>query len=106
MTKPITAAAALVLVQQGRIGLDEPVDRLLPELAHRRALVRTDTALTDTVRADRPITVRDLLTLYSRPESMSTHNRHAEDGCRRTARSSLADGTQARQDLVTNDLII
>jgi CubicO group peptidase (beta-lactamase class C family) len=63
MTKPITAVAALVLISQGCFGLDEPVDRLLPELGSRRVLRRMDGALTDTVTADRPITVRDLLTL-------------------------------------------
>ena len=37
-TKPITAAATLVLAAEGLVGLDEPVDRLLPELADRRVL--------------------------------------------------------------------
>src|SRR5207249_11440926 len=36
MTKPITAAAAMILVEECRLRLDEPVDRLLPELADRR----------------------------------------------------------------------
>src|SRR5205807_6507202 len=34
VTKPITAAAAMVLVDDGLLRLDEPVDRLLPELAN------------------------------------------------------------------------
>ncbi len=38
MTKPITAAAALTLVEDGTIGLDDPVDGWLPELAERRVL--------------------------------------------------------------------
>ena len=38
MTKPITAAAGLVLVEDGTIGLDDPVDGWLPELAERRVL--------------------------------------------------------------------
>jgi CubicO group peptidase (beta-lactamase class C family) len=62
MTKPITAAATLILVEEGKLRLDEPVDRWLPELAHRRVLKRLDGALDDTVPANRPITVRDLLT--------------------------------------------
>lgn len=62
MTKPITAAAALVLMEECRIRLDEPVDRLLPELADRRVLARSDGPLDDTVAAHRPILVRDLLT--------------------------------------------
>ena len=62
MTKAVTAVAALMLVEDGKLALDEPVDRLLPELANRRVLRRPDAALTDTVPALRPITVEDLLT--------------------------------------------
>ena len=61
-TKPVTAAATLALVGEGRIGLDEPVDRLLPELAEHRVLRRPDGPLDDTVPATRSITTRDLLT--------------------------------------------
>ncbi len=62
MTRPITAVATLLLVEEGRLALDEPVDRLLPELADRRVLRRLDGPVDDTVAAKRPITVRDLLT--------------------------------------------
>lgn len=62
MTKPVTAVAAMMLVEECRLRLDEPVDRLLPELADRRVLRRIDGPLDDTVPADRPITLRDLLT--------------------------------------------
>jgi len=62
MTKPIAAAAAMVLVEEGKLGLDEPVQRLLPELADRRVLRRIDGPLDDTLPAKRPITLRDLLT--------------------------------------------
>jgi|SRR5215203_2970151 len=65
MTKPVTAVAAVILVEECRLRLDEPVDRLLPELADRRVLTRPDAPLDDTVPADRPITVRDLLTFRS-----------------------------------------
>ena len=61
MTKPMTAVAALALVREGRLRLDEPVDRLLPELAERRVLRRMDGPLDETVPADRPIIVRELL---------------------------------------------
>jgi CubicO group peptidase (beta-lactamase class C family) len=61
-TKPITAAVTLAVAAEGLIGLDEPVDRLLPELAGRRVLRRMDGPLDDTVPAARAITVRDLLT--------------------------------------------
>ncbi|MGP4016897.1 serine hydrolase domain-containing protein [Saccharopolyspora sp. 5N708] len=62
MTKPITAAAALVLVEECVLRLDDPVDALLPELADRRVLSRVDGPLADTVPANRPISLRDLLT--------------------------------------------
>ncbi len=61
-TKPITGAATLALIDEGLLGLDGPVDRLLPELAGRRVLRRMDGPLDDTVPAVRPITARDLLT--------------------------------------------
>ena len=62
MTKPIAAAAAMILVEECALRLDDPVDRLLPELADRRVLRRLDGPLDDTVPAKRPIVVRDLLT--------------------------------------------
>jgi CubicO group peptidase (beta-lactamase class C family) len=62
MTKPVAAAATLSLVDDGTLALDEPVDRLLPELAGRRVLKRLDGPLDETVPARRAITVRDLLT--------------------------------------------
>jgi len=62
MTKPITAAAAMILIEECALRLDEPVNRLLPELANRHVLKRPDADLDDTVPAHRPITVRDLLT--------------------------------------------
>ncbi|HKC07672.1 MAG TPA: serine hydrolase domain-containing protein [Methylomirabilota bacterium] len=63
MTKPIAAAAAMLLVEECRLRLDEPVDRFLPELADRRVLRRLDGPLDDTVPALRPLSLRDLLTL-------------------------------------------
>lgn len=62
MTKPITAAAALMLLDEGRFRLDEPVDRLLPELADRRVLRTLASPLDDTVPAARPMTIDDVFT--------------------------------------------
>ncbi len=62
MTKPVTAAAAMILVEECKLRLDEPVDRLVPELSNRKVLKRLDGPLDDTVPAKRPITLRDLLT--------------------------------------------
>ena len=52
----------MILVEECRLRLDDPVERLLPELADRRVLSSLDAPLDDTVPAQRPITVRDLLT--------------------------------------------
>lgn len=65
MTKPVTAVAALRLVEAGRIGLDQSVETWLPELADRRVLTSPTAPLGDTVPAHRPITLRHLLTLGS-----------------------------------------
>ena len=54
MTKPVTAVAALVLIEECRLRLDDPVDALLPELAERRVLARPDATLDDTVPATTP----------------------------------------------------
>ncbi len=62
MTKPTTAVATMILIEECQIRLDEPVDRLLPELTGRQVLKNLEGPLTDTVPAIRPITVRDLLT--------------------------------------------
>jgi CubicO group peptidase (beta-lactamase class C family) len=62
MTKPVTAAAAMILVEEGKLQLDDPVDRWLPELANRKVLLTPDALIHQTVPARRAITLRDLLT--------------------------------------------
>ncbi|HEV7657703.1 MAG TPA: serine hydrolase domain-containing protein [Mycobacteriales bacterium] len=62
MTKPIVAVAALTLVEECVLRLDRPVDDLLPELADRQVLKALDGPLDETVPAERPLTLRDLLT--------------------------------------------
>jgi CubicO group peptidase (beta-lactamase class C family) len=62
LTKPVTAAAAMMLVEEGKLRLDDPVDRFLPELANRKVLRTLESPLDDAVPANRPITLRDLLT--------------------------------------------
>jgi CubicO group peptidase (beta-lactamase class C family) len=62
MTKPVTAAATLMLIDEGKLRLDERIDHWLPELANRRVLRNLSGPLDDTVPARRPITVEDLLT--------------------------------------------
>jgi len=61
MSKPVAAAAAMILVEECKLRLDEPVTRLLPELADRRVLRRLDAELDDTEPAKRPILVADLM---------------------------------------------
>jgi CubicO group peptidase (beta-lactamase class C family) len=62
MTKPVTAAAAMILVEECKLRLDDPVDWWLPELADRKVLRAIDAPIDDTVPAKRAITLRDLLT--------------------------------------------
>jgi CubicO group peptidase (beta-lactamase class C family) len=62
ITKPIAAAAVMILVDEGKLRLDDSVEPWLPELANRRVLRSIDAQLDDTVPARRVITVRDLLT--------------------------------------------
>jgi CubicO group peptidase (beta-lactamase class C family) len=62
-TKPMVAALTLLLAQDGVLGLDDPVERFLPELADRRVLRRLDGPLDDTEPARQPVTVEDLLTM-------------------------------------------
>ena len=62
MTKPVTAVAAMILVEECRLRLDDPLDRWLPELADRKVLRSIESEIHDTVPAKRAITLRDLLT--------------------------------------------
>ena len=58
MTKAVTTVAAMILVEEGRIGLDEPVSRYLPEFSELRVRAPDGTE----TPATRPPTVRELLT--------------------------------------------
>src|SRR5262245_53722943 len=62
ITKPVTAVAALILMEDCKLRLDDAVDRWLPELANRRVLKSIESDIDDTVPARRSITVRDLMT--------------------------------------------
>ena len=62
MTKPIVAACAMTLVEDCTLRLDDPVEEFLPELANMTVLCDPNGPLDDTVPAQRPITLRDLLT--------------------------------------------
>jgi CubicO group peptidase (beta-lactamase class C family) len=74
ITKPITAAAVMMLVEDGRIALDDPVGRWLPELASRTVVRTPGGPVDDVVPAVSPITVVDLLTFragYGFPSDFS-----------------------------------
>jgi len=60
-SKPVSIAAAMALLDECRLRLDDPVEPWLPELADRKVLARIDGPVEDTVPARRPITVRDVL---------------------------------------------
>ena len=62
MTKPVTSLAALILVEQGRIALTDPISRYAPEFAQMRVLRSPDGPLGETDAAERAITFDDLLT--------------------------------------------
>jgi len=60
MTKPITAMAAMILIQDGKMKLDEPISDFLPAFKTMRVQLNENTV--DSRPATRPITVRNLLT--------------------------------------------
>src|SRR4030095_11650904 len=62
ITKPITAAAVMMLIEDGSIALQDPVDQWLPELAKPNVVRTPSSAVDDVIPATRPITVFDLLT--------------------------------------------
>jgi CubicO group peptidase (beta-lactamase class C family) len=62
ITKPVTAAAAMILVEECKLRLDDSIEAWIPERANRRVLKSLSSPPDDTVPAIRAITVRDLLT--------------------------------------------
>jgi CubicO group peptidase (beta-lactamase class C family) len=62
ITKPVVAVAAMILVEDCMIHLDDAIDAWIPELTNRRVLRSLSSPLDDTVPATRLITLRDLLT--------------------------------------------
>lgn len=62
MTKPVTGMAVMICIEDGLISLDQPLGEILPAFAEMRVLKRPDGPLDETVPAERPITIRHLLT--------------------------------------------
>ncbi|WP_394828031.1 serine hydrolase domain-containing protein [Pendulispora albinea] len=100
ITKPVTATAAMMLIEDGKLGLDEPVARLLPELAHPRVLERLDGPLDRVVPAARAITVRDLLTFRMGAGLLFDPDRYPIE---KVTQELLGDGMPAPAKLVAPD---
>lgn len=62
MTKPLTSTLALMLFEEGRFRLEDPITRFAPEFEHMRVLRSPESSLEDSCAAERPITFDDLLT--------------------------------------------
>lgn len=62
MSKPITGMATMILIDEGKLGLDQPLHEILPAFRDMRVLVDAEGPLENTVPAERPITIRHLLT--------------------------------------------
>ena len=62
MSKPVTSVAVLMLMEEGKLRLDDPITKWVPELANRRVLKNAEGPLDDTTPAPREITIEDLLT--------------------------------------------
>ena len=61
MTKPITSTAMMMLYEQGRFQLKDPVSKYIPEFANLRVLRKPDGPLTDTGALERPLTIQDVM---------------------------------------------
>src|SRR5688572_28746621 len=62
MTKPVTSLAALMLIEEGKLRLEDPITKWLPEFSGMQVLRNASGPLEDTVPAERDITVEDLFT--------------------------------------------
>ena len=62
MTKPVTSVAALMLMEEGKLRLDDPITKWVPEFAEMRVLKKADGPLDDTYPAPRAITIEDIFT--------------------------------------------
>jgi len=62
MTKPVTGAAVMILVQEGKIAVSDPLAKYIPEFAEMEVLVQNEEGAFNTVPADKPITIEHLLT--------------------------------------------
>jgi CubicO group peptidase (beta-lactamase class C family) len=94
MTKPVTSVAALMLVEEGRLALDDPLDRYLPAFANPRVYESGEGADVRTRPADGPIRIRHLLT-HTSGLTFAFYHSHPVDALYRAAglESSVVPGT-------------
>lgn len=92
MTKPVTSLAALMLLEEGKLGLDDPITRWLPEFGDMRVLRDPEGPVDQTSPAPRQITVDDLMThrsglaysFTSAPAMARAHNERLGDAINST----------------------
>jgi CubicO group peptidase (beta-lactamase class C family) len=105
LAKPMTAVAAMILVEDCKLRLDESIEPWLPELAHRRVLKSISSQLDDTVPARRAISVRDLLTFRMGFGSVATAGTCARHrGMAAEARLAAVDGAAGRALAISHEL--
>ncbi|MEV0204266.1 serine hydrolase domain-containing protein [Streptomyces sp. NPDC050788] len=94
MTKPVTSVAALMLVEEGRLALDDPLDRYLPAFANPRVYESGEGADVRTRPAHGPIRIRHLLT-HTSGLTFAFYHSHPVDALYRAAglESSVVPGT-------------
>ena len=100
MTKPVTSVAVMMLYEEGEFFLDDPVGRYLPELASLPVAVLDQARGPDsipTVRANRPMTIRDLL----RHTSGLTYGIFSNTAVDQAYREGGVNGAATLADMVT-----
>jgi CubicO group peptidase (beta-lactamase class C family) len=90
MTKPITSALILMLVEEGKLRLHDPIVKWAPELANRRVLKDPTGPIDDTYPAPRDITIEDLLTHRSGLAEAFTSRGAVADAYERAVPNSMA----------------
>ena len=91
-TKLVTSCAALLLFEEGKFGLDDPIEKYIPQLGNRKVLRPGATSLDDTEPAKSSITIRQLLSHSSGPELRLLRSRHGDlQGAQRARRARSPD---------------
>jgi CubicO group peptidase (beta-lactamase class C family) len=97
MTKPLTSVAIMMLYEEGRFQLDDPISRFLPYFSRQSVCLGAARGMMDLVPAERDITFRDLLThtsglTYGWMESSPVDALYRAEGVDfQTAETSLAE---------------